>query len=69
MTLLSKSLLAYSKYFLGVWNEPKRYRQLYSKINEIKAKKLMEIGTWRGERAKSMILEAQKHHSPQEVSY
>ena len=69
MSLFFKTFLVYIKYFFGVWNEPKRYRQLYSLIGEIKAKNIMEIGTWRGKRAKSMILEAQKCFPREEVSY
>ena len=69
MNLFSKTLVAYFKHFLGIWNEPKRYWQLYSLISQIRAKNIMEIGTWRGKRAKLMILEVQKHHPPREVSY
>ena len=69
MNLFFKTLFAYIKYFFGIWNEPKRYRQLYFLIGEIRAKNIMEIGTWRGERAKLMILEAQKHIPREEVSY
>lgn len=69
MNLFIKTLFAYIKHLLGIWNEPKRYRQLYSKISDICAQNIMEIGTWRGKRARLMILEAQKHHSREEVSY
>ena len=69
MNLFFKIFFVYIKYFLGIWNEPKRYRQLYSQISYIRAKNIMEIGTWRGKRAKSMILEAQKYFPREEVSY
>jgi len=69
MNSFFKILITYIKYFLGIWNEPKRYRQLYSLISEIRAKNIMEIGTWKGKRAKSMILEAQKYFPREEVSY
>ena len=69
MRTVSKIITVYFKHFFGIWNEPTRYRQLYSRINEIRAKNIMEIGTWRGKRARLMILEAQKYHPPQEVSY
>ena len=69
MNLFFKILIAYIKYFFGIWNEPKRYWQLYSWISDIHAKNIMEIGTWRGERAKLMILEAQKHIPREAVFY
>ncbi|MBI4117369.1 MAG: class I SAM-dependent methyltransferase [Parcubacteria group bacterium] len=69
MSLFVKTFVAYVKHFLGLWNEPKRYRQLYSLISEIRAKNIMEIGTWKGERARLMILEAQKNFPGREVSY
>ena len=62
-------LLAYAKKLLGVWNEPRRYEQLYSIIGDIEAAKIMEIGTWRGRRAKQMILEALRHNPPDQVAY
>lgn len=69
MSLFFKTLSSYAKYFFGIWNEPERYRQLYSQISDIRAKNIMEIGTWRGGRAKSMILEAQKYFPREEISY
>lgn len=69
MNLFFKTLFIYIKYFFGIWNEPKRYRQLYSLIGEIRARNIMEIGTWRGKRAKLMILEAQKYFPREGVSY
>lgn len=69
MYLFFKTFLVYIKHFFVIWNEPKRYRQLYSLIGEIRAKNIMEIGTWRGKRAKSMILEAKKYFPREEVFY
>ena len=69
MNLFFKTLFAYAKYFFSVWNEPKRYNQLYSLIDQIHPKNIMEIGTWRGERAKSMIIRAQKYSPSQNIFY
>ena len=69
MNLFFKTFFSYINRFLGIWNNPKRYQQLYSLIKGVRAKNIMEIGTWRGERARLMILEAQKQFLPQEISY
>ena len=60
---------SYLKHFFGVWNQPKRYQQLYNLIAEIRAKKIMEIGTWKGKRARLMIEEAKRHAPVADVSY
>ena len=69
MNILFRTLLAYLKKMAGVWNEPRRYSQLYSIIRDTRAATIMEIGTWRGRRAREMIAEASRHHSPEAVSY
>jgi predicted O-methyltransferase YrrM len=48
---------------------PKRYKYLYYYIEKLKAKNIMEIGTWNGNRAKKMIEIAMKHHQPREIFY
>ncbi len=40
--------------------QPKRYKQLFSEIRKIKAKNIMEVGTWNGNRAVQMIICAQE---------
>lgn len=69
MNLFFKTFFSYINRFLGIRTEPKRYQQLYPLIKGVRAKNIMEIGTWRGERARLMILEAQKQFLPQEISY
>jgi hypothetical protein len=48
---------------------PRRYKYLLKAIRENKARKIMEIGAWRGVRALEMIEEAGKNHSPKKVEY
>lgn len=66
---LIKTFLTYLKYLLGIWNEPIRYQQLYSIIDDLRAKNILEIGTWNGERALLMIHAAQQHRPAAEISY
>ena len=47
---------------------PKRYRYLYEYIAKTKAKNIMEVGTWNGERALKMIELAQTFHPKNEHS-
>lgn len=54
---------------MGFLCGPKRYRYLYDAIEEVKAKNIMEIGTWNGKRAAMMIETAKKNHPPVEISY
>jgi predicted O-methyltransferase YrrM len=63
------TLVAYIKNTLSMWNEPKRYKQLYSIIGQIHAENIMEIGTWRGTRSRLMILEALKHRPKENIAY
>ena len=48
---------------------PKRYWQLFWLIIRIKPRKIMEIGTWTGDRAVTMINLAKHHHNAREVDY
>lgn len=48
---------------------PRRYGYLIKAVRESKAKKVMEIGTWRGHHALEMIEEAKKHHPVNEIEY
>ena len=40
-----------------------RYTQIIELIRKYQPLKLLEVGTWRGQRAEEMILEAMKHHA------
>ena len=48
---------------------PKRYKYLYRTIREVKAKNIMEVGTFHGSRAKSMIETAKLYSDPKTVAY
>lgn len=50
------------KKLLGRPLGPQRYQYLYQTIREIKASRIMEIGTWDGQRALKMIALAQKYN-------
>ena len=49
--------------------KPLRYKYLFEIIRKKKCRKIMEIGTWNGERALRMIEEAKKYFAPSEVEY
>mgnify|MGYP001564780356 CR=1 FL=1 len=51
----------------GKSSSPKRYAYLYETIRDTKSSKIMEIGTWRGDRAVQMIRAAQETNK--NVSY
>lgn len=51
------------------YSGPQRYRNLYTTISAIHAKRIMEIGTWAGGRAILMIKEAQKYNPLSEIEY
>ena len=48
---------------------PKRYWQIFWTITRIKPLRIMEIGTWTGDRALTMIRLAKRYHSAKEISY
>jgi hypothetical protein len=48
---------------------PKRYWQLFLLLKKIKPLRIMEIGTWTGDRALTMITLAKKYHSAKDISY
>lgn len=48
---------------------PKRYWQIFWFIIRIKPRKIMEIGTWTGDRALTMIRLAKRYHSAQDIDY
>lgn len=49
--------------------EPKRYDQLLAIADALKPKTVLEVGTWRGDRAMQLIQTALRYHKPHEVSY
>lgn len=48
---------------------PKRYWQIFWLMARIKPKKIMEIGTWTGDRALTMIKLARHYHRAAEIDY
>jgi len=48
---------------------PKRYWQIFWIITRVKPKNIMEIGTWTGDRALTMIRLAQRYHGTKQVDY
>lgn len=48
---------------------PRRYKQLLNELDKTEARKIMEIGTWSGERARQMIEISKKHHDKKDVFY
>ncbi|PIR41636.1 MAG: hypothetical protein COV31_00145 [Candidatus Yanofskybacteria bacterium CG10_big_fil_rev_8_21_14_0_10_46_23] len=48
---------------------PKRYWQIFWLIIRVKPRRIMEIGTWTGDRALTMIKLAKRHHSDEEIEY
>lgn len=67
--ILIKTLLSYVKSKLGMFVKAHRYEQLFDLIRTNKPLVIVEIGTWKGERALQMIQEAQKVSPGKEVVY
>lgn len=55
--------------FHMLFHAPKRYHHLFDEIRRIQAVKIIEVGTWNGERAIQMIREAQKCSPNSEIHY
>ena len=54
---------------LDLMPRARRYRHLFHCINECRARRIMEIGTWNGNHAVAMIEVAKKHWLPGEIEY
>ena len=52
-----------------LWFGPMRYKYLYHFLKKTRAKKIMEIGTWKGERATKMIETAKKYSEAKDIYY
>lgn len=48
---------------------PWRYWQIYWMITRVKPRKIMEVGTWTGDRARTMITLAKRYHDAEEIAY
>lgn len=64
-----RKLSRLSKEKLGLITVPKRYGHLFHIIDTCRARRIMEIGTWNGNHAATMIQSAKKHWSPGEIEY
>lgn len=53
----------------NLFKAPRRYRNLFSTITDLKAKSILEVGTWNGNRAVEMIETAAKFNPFSEISY
>lgn len=51
------------------WRRPWRYGQIFWLVIRMKPRKIMEIGTWTGDRALTMIKLAKGYHRPEEIDY
>lgn len=69
MRALRLTILSYIRYMFGIYQRPTRYDHLFEHVDSLKAKNIMEIGTWKGARAKGMIETAAKHRPVGEVHY
>lgn len=58
-----------SNYLHAMIYGPRRYRYLYEAIAATKAVRIMEIGTWRGDRAREMIQVAARFHPISAIEY
>ncbi len=50
-------------------SSPKRYKHLFEIVDRCKARRIMEIGTWKGEHSVKMINTTKKHWLPEEIEY
>jgi hypothetical protein len=58
-----------SNWHYNTFKAPKRYSNLYKTIIDIKAKSILEVGTWNGKRAVEMIETAAQFHPVSDISY
>lgn len=52
-----------TNWYYSTFKAPKRYHHLFDEITKIKATRILEVGTWNGNRAVQMIAVAQKNSS------
>lgn len=52
-----------------LWWGARRYGYLYKEIRATKAQRILEIGTWNGDRAVKMIVAASKFTRPESIDY
>lgn len=62
-------ILKILRHALDWWRSPKRYVHLFRTIRKVKPKVIVEIGTWTGDRALSMLKEASHFHPARELTY
>jgi predicted O-methyltransferase YrrM len=70
LEIFIKTAKAFIRKALGLYGgRPNRYDQIFQTIENLEAKQLMEIGTYRGKRGLQMIEAALKKHNPSDISY
>jgi len=69
LEILLRTILAFIKTKLGVYIRPRRYVQIFSEIERVQPRNIMEVGTWNGVRAKNMIQHASKFCKTAEIQY
>jgi len=62
-------MIYFIKKFLRFKSIPKRYDQLFDEVRNVKPANIMEIGVWKGERAKKMIELAKRYNTSDSIHY
>lgn len=69
MKLPSLAYRAHAAYNRVIHRYPNRYARLLEEARLAKPRTIVEIGTWRGDRAEELLEIALEHHTPEEVSF
>jgi len=69
MKVVLRTLSAFIRTSLGRYVKPRRYDQIFREIDKRRPRNIMEIGTWKGKRAKQMIEHAAQYNSVNIISY
>lgn len=69
MKLLPLAYRAHATYNRLFHGFPNRYARLLDEAGKAKPRTIVEIGTWRGDRAEELLEVAVKYHRPEEVSF
>lgn len=62
-----KNFVNYKK--LVLTKKPRRYRNLFKEVYNLKAKNILEIGVYNGNHAQKMIETSQIFHNPKDINY
>lgn len=67
--LLRPLYVPIANWHYNTFKAPRRYANLFRTVTELKAKNILEVGTWNGYRAEEMINVAAKFHPISDISY